>query len=256
MADVRIYARIKWFSPARRRPDRLLRELQPFNVELTENADPHSLEGNTARRAWLSGLSGPVIEPWMHTAEPRPTHVLVCDDDALPCPNFELALRRAVDARPNEILQFYGMAESYRGTHRDALERGLTWIDQNVHCCGVMVVMPAPTVRHFLKFWRDELSPHQEVPGDHALQLFAWATRQRIAVSVPALVLEDPELGSTITTIHNRDLWPIPRAVDGARIDWTKTGVRLEQDPDAGIRDHRRFFDYHSATLKRLGVND
>lgn len=132
------------------------------------------------------------------------THLLVVQDDAVPCAGFADAVERAVAAKPDDLLSFF-VGGLHNRTRRDfliALRDGNPWCPvyfRDIHHV-VCTAWPVKLAREFLH-WADST----RIPGaqpvrsdDMVVGFWARTTKHTMWATVPCLVEHPDDLPSLI----------------------------------------------------------
>lgn len=185
-----IAARVMWYSKGRPSPAALIEALKAgadygvfSSVEIVED---HIGKGcwHTARRAWLSGI------------ESGADHTLILNDDAILTRDFCEVLPKVVAARPDRLISLFAMDQTVRRFAAPAFAQGLRWVDTNLWCNGLGMVMPRELARKVLQ-WIEENLQDNEANDELGFQLYMLLYGPPIAISNPSLVQHDPGLLST-----------------------------------------------------------
>lgn len=156
------------------------------------------------------------------------THVLVIQDDTLPCLNFGKAAPVVLSARPNGIVCFYvgGGAVGLPVVHAGNACRHWTTLAKNLWLPLVATAFPVQTVQQLL-VWAAVDSYAQRARGDDAvLGRFARAHHLPIWATVPNLVQHPDTVPSLIrrTAAAGRDKHRVAACFignhDPMSIDW------------------------------------
>ncbi len=205
------------FAP-QRRP--LMQRLEEALRPMLGKGDLLHVERDTERRGvwsvasacWTWGLSQPGV-----------THVVLLNDDALPCPGFVEAARAALSVRSQHPVCFYSGHE----VARLAYEQGDAWWTSDDGLVSVACALPVELARDFLAWERESLveRPFPGISEDGRLNIWAmahgrpiWHARGLVEHGAPtdSLVGNAGHDGRTSYT-------PLPRTEQEARdIDWTQ----------------------------------
>jgi hypothetical protein len=149
------------------------------------------------------------------------THVVVLQDDALPCRDFGMRVREAVRERPDEIISlFVGGMREHRMAFNRAINRGDHWCEmraQRIHHV-VGLVWPAPAARDFLS-WYEENELRIPAPRPHRSDDMVFShwiktgkPRRSVWATIPCLV-EHPDDVPQVARSRQRPSDPGRRAV-------------------------------------------
>ena len=168
-------------------PD-LLEKLAPLQVEVVAD-------------------SGPDMNPWRGyqkclTDIPDCSHLLIIQEDAIPCMNFAAALERVAKANPNNtVVLFLGGLPKKTGMDAlKALKRGVhyspVWFRDFMPV--VAVLWPKAKAEHFLEWAKTEKFPGAFPRSDDAVA-GRWMLRnkEQVFVTIPSLV-QHPDTHSII----------------------------------------------------------
>lgn len=155
-----------------------------------------------ARRCWERGLASGA------------SHVIVMNDDALPCLGFRDVARAAIAGNPREVLCFYSNHPT--DTANVLVGPWRTSVDGLV---GVACAMPASEVRAFLA-WHDE-SFIGDYSDDGRINLWAMCTRRLIWTTLPSLVDHQLPTGSLVGNAGGQHRRPVvPPLDDMTKCEW------------------------------------
>lgn len=134
------------------------------------------------------------------------THLLVIQDDALPCKRFDALLGEAVAERPDDVISLFvgGLPGNTRKHFLEALARRDRWSPiyfREVHHV-VALVWPIPLAKHFVQWVSENKIPGPNPPRSDDAVVGYWARRNRNATqvwaTVPCLVQHDDEFPSLV----------------------------------------------------------
>lgn len=143
-------------------------------------------------RQWEKALAG-------DDTKPTPTHVVLLNDDVVPCENFIETLRAAIAARPGEII---ALTNHHEDAAPQAKKRDLRWLVTADMLVGQAYVVPRGTLiealswgQKHLKWERRDLDPNHRLylSEEHILITYALCHDRRIWHTIPALVDHAPE---------------------------------------------------------------
>ena len=222
----------------------LIHGLLPFNVELIDDEQYKAPPGAyaTAVRSWRLGAASDA------------THVLVIEDDTILCKDFCKVLVRAVETRPDHIIELFSAGGVFSPMFAEAQAKNLHWVDQNCHCCGPALLMPRAMVAEYLVWQAENISPHCQHIDDFFVRLFAIATGRLISNCVPSLVQHDPSMLSIVGNQPNSEAQAWCFAADDApAIQWSSEGLAFRLDD---IRSHLyQFIPFFAPGAKVLRDN-
>ena len=187
---MKIATRIMWYSKERPKPTVLAESLShpDFDVAIIEDAVGMG-PWHTARRAWLDGV-----------ANESASHVLVLADDALPCAKFCEVLLRALETRPNSPVGLFALKELVERFCKPAFDSGIGWIDTNVWCNGVALLLPREMAREYIEFCDEWLNGNSK-DDEMRMVLFATCKKLWISLANPSLIEHHPDF---VTTAQNK----------------------------------------------------
>lgn len=132
----------------------------------------------------------------------RATHVVVIQDDARPCPNFRALARRAISARPDELVAFFAPAQPPEMGHaiRCASERGESWVELPCRRWVPVVALswPVALVADFFEWKLEQRWPPAFGADDEGVGRFVRDAGLAIAATVPSLVEHPDEVPSLV----------------------------------------------------------
>jgi hypothetical protein len=168
---------------------------------------------------------------------PSTGHVVVLQDDSLPCINFEAALERVIAARPEAIISLFasGLNNVTRKDYYENSRRGSHWSPVNfrdIHHV-IALVWPVGWARTFME-WTDnaKIPGHgNKMPRSDDAIVGCWARKQKIEVwtTIPSLVEHPDDVPSTIGRRHMHGKERGRTAIDWIgdndplAIDWSAT---------------------------------
>jgi hypothetical protein len=136
---------------------------------------------------------------------PATGHVVVLQDDTVPCINFEPALERVIAARPNDLISLFvgGLVTPTRTNYYNALKWGLPWCQiyfRDIHhVCAL--VWPVEIANSFMVWTETAKIPgHDRFPRSDDAIVGSWARQKKMTVwaTVPSLVEHPDDVFSTI----------------------------------------------------------
>lgn len=134
------------------------------------------------------------------------SHLVILQDDALPCRDFNKLLHEAIGERPNNVISLFvgGLPTRTRRDFLAALGRGDRWSEiwfrEIVHVVGLC--WPVELANHFMR-WVDETKiPGPNPPKSDDAVVGYWARKNRdlgpVWATVPCLVQHDDEFPSLV----------------------------------------------------------
>jgi hypothetical protein len=196
---------------------RLLPEARRLSVEFGQVVD-RGAHGPwySWRMCWIAGL---------HIGA---DHVLVIQDDVLPCRDFLGGVQQAIQRRPEDILRFF----TVRGIQAKALEAHKSWIRSKTTWVQALVIPSSARLPDFLEWSAAHIDPDY-YSCDRRLTCYQLKKCIPAFVTAPSLV---EHVGSSRSLIGHGKL-PKPRLasrfigedVSALTIDW-----------DAGLNDPLR----------------
>ena len=135
------------------------------------------------------------------------THLVVLQDDALPCKRFHAMLTEAVGERPEDVISLFvgGLSNRTRKDFYAALGRGDRWSPiyfRDIHHV-VALVWPVTLAKSFLQWYASARIPGPIPPRSDDAVVGYWARKQRrqIWATVPCLVEHPDDVPSTIHSL-------------------------------------------------------
>ena len=132
------------------------------------------------------------------------THLCILQDDALPCQNFNLKLRQAVAAKPDDVLSLFvgGLSGRTRKMFYAALKTGAPFTPvyfREIHHV-VALCWPITLVHEFLAWYPDAKIPGPKPPVSDDAVIGYWARSQRklFQATVPCLVEHPDDFPSVV----------------------------------------------------------
>jgi hypothetical protein len=141
------------------------------------------------------------------TAPPEVTHRLILQDDALVCPNFAVAARAAIAARPDAVIAFYVGGAPYHQAEavREACKRDDAWaVLENAHWLpAVAVSWPRPHIEEIVPWVDSQGWPEKFRADDEILGRYLREHRLRALATVPSLV-DHPDVEPSLVGTRTR----------------------------------------------------
>jgi hypothetical protein len=134
------------------------------------------------------------------------THLVVLQDDCLPCRNFTELLEDAIAEKPDDVISLFvgGLPGNTRKLFLQALARGDRWSPvyfREIHHV-VGLCWPIHHARHFVDFVANNKIPGPNPPKSDDAVVGYWARKNRNTVqvwaTVPCLVQHDDEFPSVV----------------------------------------------------------
>jgi hypothetical protein len=136
---------------------------------------------------------------------PAAGHLVVLQDDCLPCLNFEAALEHVIAARSDDVISLFvgGLGGVTRKQFFEASRRGSRWSAisfRDIHHV-VALIWPIERVRQFFA-WKEtaKIPGHRGFPRSDDAIVGTWARQNKVTVwaTVPSLVEHPDDLASSI----------------------------------------------------------
>lgn len=196
------------------------------------------LDDPAVRLVTDDGADTEMRSPWrtyrrcLEEAPPSATHVVVLQDDVLPCRRFTQAARLCVAARPDPLISFYVGGNLRLGAERvrRAARDGHSWTDipQFSWFPAVAVSWPTALIPEFLSYVDAQSWPEVFLRSDDQI-IGRWLSRHHRTpvATVPSLIDHPDDVPSLIGTRHRGGRDPGRVAVcwvgecDPAAVDWT-----------------------------------
>jgi hypothetical protein len=176
--------------------DRLLPLLNGLDVEVVTDDTSGGGWYPSAWRTYLACLSAPFTH----------SHLLIVQDDALPCPGFAHAAQAAVAARPDRMVAFFHTRQPKRTWDLIEAARlaGQRWVETDVDdwVPTVATCWPAPIVKQLLRWQHPGTIGRRQRGDDGPVGRFCKATGNRPLVTVPSLVEHPDDVRSLINGRH------------------------------------------------------
>lgn len=170
-----------------------LLQLLPANTEVVVD------DGEGPPSPWR-GYRRCLTEPWPdHT-----THVVILQDDAVPCADFDIKVRAAVEQRPDDMISLFvgGLPGAARKAFLAAQFKGEPFapirLARIFHV--VALVWPVDEVRSFVEWQQHARMPGPTPPRSDDAVIGYWArvTHRTFWATVPCLVEHPDDVPSTI----------------------------------------------------------
>jgi hypothetical protein len=153
---------------------------------------------------------GPPPDPWRGhrkclaaiSDRPEITHLVVVQDDAIPCDEFECELHCAIEAQPDATLMLFLAAQPRMTAHAARL----AWQDgepfalkaQRDYCPAVGISYPAAHVADILEWNAADTARRQSRSDDYMLGRWHRERNPRILVTVPSLIQHPDDVPSVV----------------------------------------------------------
>lgn len=158
------------------------------------------------------------------------THVLVLQDDALPVPDFEKHVQRAIEERPDDPISLYV------GTHRpwkeqvveaveEANRTGASWISCHSLLWGVGLILPTWMIPEML-----DGVQKSSLPYDQRISVWTQSSGREVFYTWPSLV----DHADTATVAHGNTVQGIRVAHQVGEPNWTGGVVKIKSPWDSG----------------------
>jgi hypothetical protein len=209
--------------PERPCPTLLIAALAPFEPRTMIDCSHRGPAWNSDR-CWLDG------------AATGASHVLVCQDDAVPCGSFAKLVRAAVEARPEAIISFF--MHDHEAAQKAA---GAPWVDQPIKGWGPALCMSSAMAVDYVRWAKENLQ--DSVRADD-LRLLHYACNHGLPISctLPSLVEHSPNVASTVSPRGNNREFLASRLYRGEQINWALPAYQAPGDTRAFLisRQHQR----------------
>jgi hypothetical protein len=174
----------------------------------------------------------------------KATHLLVLQDDVLPCQDFVATVERILELLPNEPITFYSPNESILAAQnlKSNWVTLLTWRNAQAY------VLPVPIIDDFLVWAERHIKPEIYFDDDRFAMYF-YFHKQLVYCTAPSLVEHMGWNSTTLTGYKSGHVfesrlrmakWYIGFENSGLNIDWAATVKKpvFENDGDWGEWSH------------------
>lgn len=189
---------------------RALRPGEAYNVH-----DIGTGYGATYMRAWRYGAAAYEV-----------THVLLIEDDHLPCRNFRDLMYSAVEEYPDACVNLYCTRPRVVAAAQSA---GTAWVEQDDNVCGA-TVLPVAAVRDFIR-WERRACRSEYEGSDRKAVAYCWTHDIPVLTTVPSLTDHVGARSSLIGHSGARFRDTILLS-DGSPVDWTTAPIKLPRVVD------------------------
>lgn len=176
--------------------ERLLKRLPPAVEVITDHVGED--ERPNPLRNYLRCLADP---------PKRATHLIVIQDDAIPCKGIESKVKAAIDEKPDEVISLFvgGLSGSTKKNFLMALKRGDHWTQiyfREIHHV-VALVWPVRLAADFLEFVSTAKIPGAPYARSDDAVVGYWArkTKNYFWATVPCLVEHPDDVPSTVHSL-------------------------------------------------------
>jgi hypothetical protein len=176
---------------------------------------PFVIEDTWRRGCWLTAR-----ETWIAGAATGADHVLVIQDDAIPCADFVRTLGEVLSARPSDPVSCFTPWPVMRRAR--ALDR--RWIELRHFAFTQALAMPRWMVLDAIAWIDANTDPRVcGVYDDTRLGLYFLAHERSVFATAPSLVQHDDRIQSLIGNPGGRvSEWAVGERDLGMRFDWTR----------------------------------
>lgn len=176
---------------------------------------PFVIEDTWHRGCWLTAR-----ETWLEGVATGADHVLVVQDDVMPCADFARAVAEVVSARPGDAVSFFAPWPIMRR----ARELDRRWIEVRHFAYTQALCLPAWMVRDAVAWIDDNTSAanlgHYD---DSRFGLYFLDRGRSVFATAPSLVQHDDRIPSLIGNPSGRvSQWAVGERDLAMRFDWTK----------------------------------
>lgn len=171
---------------------------------------------DTARRAWACGA--------VLAKSTGASHVVVIQDDVIPCARWRKRTEEALAARPNSVVSFYCHPKAPVAAARAA---GASWCWGKDCAYGQASALPLRMVKQFLEWSAAHIRPEYK-HDDNRLALFARSLGLGVWITVPQLVDHEQIASSLGHGWGGRAIapWFLGNSMDP--IDWGRQSITPE----------------------------
>lgn len=193
---MRIHYRIQ-HSQGRNFPLQRLLDRLPPAVPVEVVTDEQAFTDPNPLRNYLRCLNDPPADA---------SHLLVIQDDAYPCVDFDSRMRQAVSERPDDVLSLFvgGLPSRTKRDFLLALKAGERWSPiyfREIHHV-VALVWPVRLAREFVEWFPSARVPGPKIPRSDDAVVGYWARTRRpklqVWAHVPCLVQHLDDLPSVV----------------------------------------------------------
>lgn len=183
-----------------------------------------TVEGNTlwgsCRDCLLSASSG---------------HILVLQDDVLPCKDFISTVLHLIQLRPDQIITLFSNSEAID----TARSYGYNYAELKVWFMAQAYVLPAIEAVK-MAVWIDEHCKEDMKHDDDRMATYVWYMQKRVIATVPSLVEHIGWNTTTLTTYKKKPFeprlrmarWYIGFETSGLDIQWERPDAIIATDGD------------------------
>jgi len=194
----------------------------------------------------------------------NPTHLLVLEDDVLPCFNFISTVEKIIKTLKNEPVTFFTNSKAINV----ALKDEINWIRLKIWYYTQSYVMPFKLMGNMLSWIDKNVDDDARHSDDERIAMYFYFHNRFVYATAPSLVEHIGWNSSSLKHdrpeeyMNSRDLRTAKKFIgvdkNPDEIDWTKTIKRAVFDyDDCGLEDHHILFQrllkkssLHKRTLK------
>jgi hypothetical protein len=125
---------------------------------------------------------------------PKDTHILILQDDILPCEDFVQTVERIIELLPNECVTFFSNSDRIL----EAQKKGINWVTLKTFLMAQAYVMPTAMMTDFLNWTEAHVKPEIYFDDDRMAMYFFYHNK-KVWATAPSLVEHIGWNGSTLT---------------------------------------------------------
>lgn len=165
----------------------------------------------------------------LRALEKGASHLLIVQDDAVPCPDFLPTVEKVIAARPEAIIALFVSGSKLGGAQEvlDACSRGSNWalLAKNNFVPVVCTAYPRADVEALTAY--ADANPFSERRTSDDANVYQWmqAAKREAWATVPSLCDHNDFVPSLIGTMHSKGRNPVRRAACWTGEDWSPSQI-------------------------------
>lgn len=171
----------------------------------------------------------------LQSVEPDDTHVLVLQDDVIPCQDFIATVEKIVTMMPDEAITFF----TYNRHVPDAMKQGWNWLRMRLWFMAQAYVFPVPMANDIISWSEANVKP--EVVADDERYAMYFVTHNRyVYATAPSLVEHLGWNNSSLNRYSDHHAFEAKRRTASRFIGFEESGLSIDWSRWKGcpIDDH------------------
>ncbi len=186
-------------------------------------------------------------------AKDNPTHLLVLEDDVLPCFNYISTVEKLINAIPEEPMTFFTNSK----IAPLALSEHVNWVRLKVWYYTQSYAIPFSLMQSMISWINENVAEDDRNSDDERMAMYFYYHKRCVYATVPSLVEHIGWNSSSLKHdrpdeyMNNRDLRMASKFIgvdkDPLEIDWLKSFDKsfLDENDYGGFEDYKILFQKH-----------